>query len=357
MQVARELSRHSPQEETAAGLRAEFDRVGAIIVRGALCPDEVSALRERLHGLYAPFDARPGKGYVKLLSPATIFRRPDVLMAAMSPRIVAALSAILEPGYAVLPDFQTQRNSFPFLGARDALHLFGLIGQGWHHDSGDERANPYLFEEDYRMVKCGLYLQDNTEAIGGGIDIAPGAHRRFFLTGRPALDYYLQRIRQNVILLANWRSLDIKAGDFVAFDSWLPHRGTLPRRHLQRANDDERRHSYVSLPPEQTKFTIYYNASRRRLGNTYLEHCLKRGRRELDEALAGRPHGLFFGDFPGLRYPQDYPPAMVALIERHGLHMSQLEGKDLADAIVLRDRALSSDLFHDYMPAAEPTQS
>jgi len=229
-------SRNAPGAPNADDLRGKIDRVGAIIVRGVL--------------------------------------------AAMRPRIVEALSATLEPGYAVEPDLQIQRNSFPLVGKRGPFKLFGLIGPGWHHDSGDERANRYLFDDDYRMVKCGLYLQDNSEELGGSIDIAPGSHRRLFLTGRNSVDFYLQRVRQNVGIVTGWRSLDIKAGDFVAFDSWLSHRGTIPRGYLD-ASEVERRKSYVDLPPEKTKFAIYYNASRRRLARTYVQHCLKRGQDDL----------------------------------------------------------------------------
>ena len=42
----------------------------------------------------------------------------------------------------------------------------------------------YIKDPSYRFTKCGIYLQDNTEEWGGGIDILPGSHL-FGLGGSP----------------------------------------------------------------------------------------------------------------------------------------------------------------------------
>ena len=164
-------------------LKDEFERVGAIVVPNVLSRDEVRSLRESIENAFAPLDrAAAGHGFVRSLSAAMTLRIPGVLRAMIHPRIVTVLKTILEPAYALVPDFNLQRNMFDFTDTRKSLtHFFGLIGHGWHHDAGSERTSHYLFAPAYRCVKCGIYLQDNTVEWGGGIEIAPGAHRPPFV--------------------------------------------------------------------------------------------------------------------------------------------------------------------------------
>jgi hypothetical protein len=336
--------------ESPSELVRSFERTGAIHLRGVLSPEEVMDLRRAIHAAFAPLDRRaPGDALVRALSAAMALRIAKVMEAIVHPRIVAALKTILEPHYRIIPDFHIHRNLFDFTDTRRSVtHLFGLIGSGWHHDAGHEGAQDYLYDPRYRMVKCGLYLQDNTFEYGGGIATAPAGHKLPLRSGSPKINHVAQRLWQNFRILTGQHVLDIKAGDFVAFDCHLPHRGTQPHSLLRTVSEKERKTACVRLPDERAKLVIYFNASRALLADTYLRHSLKRGRQELNELRSGTGEETFFSDFAGLRYPQDYPREFVEALEANGLGMSQLTGEELEDAVTQRREALAMPSLLNY---------
>jgi hypothetical protein len=328
---------------SADATRKEFERQGAVLIRGVLSPAEVAALRDKIHQAFAHLDREAAGKFVRSLSAASVLNMPEVLRQIVHPRIVATLKAVLEPNYAVIPDFHLQRNLFDFTDTRRSVtHLFGLIGSGWHHDAGDERDSDYLFDPDYRIVKCGIYLQDNSIEWGGGIEIAPGAHTPPLRTGNAKMDYGALRVQQNLAILARGTRLEMKAGDFLCFHALLPHRGSTPQALKNRISAEEKGANCVRIPPEQAKLVIYFNASRSACAHTYMRHSAKRGAKELETILAGKSREVFFSDFPGLRYPQDYPPDFVSALRENGLHMEQLEGAELEQAAAVRRQALSN---------------
>ncbi len=329
--------------QTTTEIQAEFHRRGAVLVPGVFSPAEVDALRNRIHEEFRELDRRAEGKFVRALSATMVLRIPEVLRAILHPRIIRTLQTILEQNFGIIPDFNLHRNMFDFTDTRRSLtHLFGLIGSGWHHDAGDEHASPYLFDPAYRMVKCGIYLQDNTIEWGGGVEIAPTGHIVPLRTGNCKIDYAAMRIRQNLKVITRAQRVQLKAGDFLAFHALLPHRGCNPKILQGRISEEEKRAGCVRLPHDRTKLVIYFNASRQACAHTYMRHSAKRGLRELAGILNGTGSEVFFSDFPGLRYPQDYPDAFAADLAANGLHMEQLTGHELVDAIETRRQALGS---------------
>jgi hypothetical protein len=342
------------QPESPSRLVHDFERTGAIHLRGVLDAQEVSDLRTEIHRAFESLDRDADLQVVRALSAAMVFRIESAMRTIVHPRIIAALKAILEPGYQVIPDFNIHRNLYDFTDtSRSITHLFGLIGSGWHHDAGSEGAKAYLYDRRYRMVKCGIYLQNNTLALGGGIVVAPLGHKLPLRSGSARLNYVTQRLWQNFRILTGEHTLDIGAGDFVAFDAHLPHRGALPQELLPQLGEEERRTGCVRLPDAKAKLVIYFNASRSALANTYMRHSLTRAHRELDALRNGSGHETFFSDFAGLRYPQDYPPAFVEALAANHIGVAQLSGQDLEDALAVRHATFQQAALLNYR-AAEP---
>lgn len=340
------------QRESPSRLVRDFERIGAIHLRGVLDAQEVSDLRTEIHRVFESLDRKADPQVVHALSAAMIFRIESVTRAIVHPRIVSALKVILEPGYQVIPDFNIHRNLYDFTDtSRSLTHLFGLIGSGWHHDAGSEGAKPYLYDRRYRMVKCGIYLQNNTLALGGGIVVAPMGHKLPLRSGSARFNYVIQRLWQNFRVLTAEHTLDIKAGDFVAFDAHLPHRGALPQELLPKLGDEERRTGCVRLPEAKAKLVIYFNASRSALANTYMRHSLTRAHRELAALRDGSGHETFFSDFAGLRYPRDYPPAFVEALTANRIGVAQLGGEDLEDALAVRHATFQQSSLLNYCSA------
>ena len=77
-----------------------------------------------------------------------------------SPKVIETLNSIVGDGYCMYPDF-TLRSS---------------VYVPWHTDV------PYLSSEEAHnsnqadFIQVSIYLQDNTETGGGGLDIIPGSH-------------------------------------------------------------------------------------------------------------------------------------------------------------------------------------
>jgi hypothetical protein len=95
--------------------------------------------------------------------------------------------------------------------------------KGWHIDSNfeDYLKADYLFLEEYRFYKIGIYLQDNSLQFGGGIDIKKGSHKSFKNFDRRTLNV-LHKDLINKIPRKKYR-VPLKAGDVVIFDSRLAH--------------------------------------------------------------------------------------------------------------------------------------
>lgn len=338
--------------QTESDILAEFERTGAIILRGVLSPEEVATIRGHIQQTFDPADQCASGTTVRSLSAAMVMRIPSVMRTILSSRIVSVLRTILEEHYAIVPDFHIQRNMYDFTDTRASItHLFGLIGAGWHHDAGHEGANSYLFDRRYRMVKCGLFLQDNTFELGGGIQIAPGGHMMPLRTHASKLNYLAARLWQNSRILTSARTLDLKAGDFVAFDAFLPHRGCLPYGILDQISDAEKAAGCLRLPPERSKIVVYFNASRAALAQTYMRNSLGRGIGELKGLHSGTGSETFFSDFAGLRYPEDYPSDFVSRLQAEGLRMAQLDGEELENAARVRAAALGHAAVRNYSPA------
>jgi hypothetical protein len=341
------------QVESQSQLIRDFQRTGAIHLRGVLDAKEVRDLRAEIQGAFRPLDQRaPEKDLVRALSVATVLRMESVMRTIVRPRIVAALKAILEPHFQIIPDFHIHRNLYDFTDTRRSVtHLFGLIGSGWHYDAGNEGAKAYLYDPRYRMVKCGLYLQDNTFEWGGGIVIAPGGHKLPLRTGVPKLNYVAQRMWQNFRVLTGEKTLDIKAGDFVAFDALLPHRGAQPYELMRTVGVRERETGCIRLPEERAKLVVYFNASRTELATTYMRHSLMRGFEELKRLRNGSGREIFFSDFAGLRYPDDYPSVFVSMLKQNGIGMAHLNGDELKAASALRQEILADSNLSNYESA------
>ncbi len=287
---------------------------------------------------------------MRALSAAMALRVPEVIGLIVQPRIVAALKAILGPDYVVIPDFHVHRNLFELGDSRRLpTHFFGIIRSGWHHDAGSEGASPYLFEAAYRMVKCGLYLQDNTVEWGGGIEIAAGGHKLPLRSSSNKLNYAAQRIWQTFKIVTKGAPLALRAGDFVAFDARLPHCGCLPENAAGRFSEAEKRAGCVRIPEQHAKLVFYFNASRACCAHTYMEYSLKRGMCEIAEIQKGARSEVFFSDFSGLRYPEDYASWLVKMLSDNGIRIAQLDAERLVKALTIRQEALASPSVLNYI--------
>ncbi len=282
-------------------LRTHFDRFGFVHLPGVLGPSEVDHLRALLKKQFAhPAD--------RALMPRHCFQIPEVYTIPLKERIVEALDEILGKGWWFIPDLEVHRNILP--------------QTSWHEDCGNEGPQPYLMDPDYRFVKCGLYLQDNTREWGGGVCVIPGGHKFPVRTPFLFLDFKIKNLLQRKLgRLWRERLVPLKAGDFLAFDSRLPHCSTWAQalKEPEYGPGD----IVLNMPEDKTKLVVYWNVCRR--GEDALHYLHNAEKRVYADELE-RPENRewFFLDFLRYRFPEDYPPSFAKSIEEHGIHLACL---------------------------------
>jgi hypothetical protein len=277
-----------------ASLDQQYRRDGFIHVRGALAADQVAAARTTIDAAFA------AAGRPKALLPDRCIAEPGIYRWLFQPRIVAALKEILEPSYSLIPTLTVAQNQFGMMTRR----YLGLKRAGWHVDSGSEGHAPWLLAPDYRFVKCGIYLQDNTADWGGGVDIVRGGHRFPLRTGNHRVDFGTKTLANHVGIVTAWQRVELKAGDFLAFDSRLPHRSTLPER---------------GITPPQPKYVIYWDSCRTAYAGPFIADRARRGAQE----IAGGE--LLFAQMASLSFPHDYPPAFAERVAEAGIRVASAE--------------------------------
>jgi hypothetical protein len=273
------------------GLRQLYEQHGFILVPQVLSSEEVAKLRAHLDLRFAEH------GNPSSLLPSQSLSDPRLYEVLLREPVVRALKELFGDGYTLFTDFSAARNGF------------GRPGE-LHHDADAEGAKRYLQAANYRFAKCGVYLQDNLPEWGGGVTITPDLHRFPIRTPFTRIDFVLKRMRDGRKLRKQERWVDLKAGDLLIFDSRLPHQSAFPSRY---AVADVAENGTLDLPPEHTKYVLYWNAC---AGDSYVpEFTAHMGRR------AARGEKLFI-DAASLRYPEDFPADLVARLTREGVRVA-----------------------------------
>ncbi len=198
-------------------------------------------------------------------------------------------------------------------------NMFGVSGKasGYHRDCGSEQGytqNKYLFSKDYCLGKVGLYLQDNTYELGGGIDLITKSQKDFkFFKGNSLfqLGYLnlIQKVRFFILkFTGNNKLFPIKAGSAVFFDSRLIHRSSPP--HSIRLNEKEcnaGRVDFETLPENYSKFALYWQAGSKKNCHEYLTNIMKRAVVEEFIGDGRKLNELLFTEILSYSFPDDYP--------------------------------------------------
>lgn len=322
-----------------AAVRQAFRDFGIVIVRNAVGPDEVRALRAELDAAFTGDHRR-----ASVLCPAEVLMHTAVWSAMFKSRIVGALHAALGPELCYHPDLQVTRNSYGLSGWK--RHT------GWHMDSGSEGANAYLRAPDYRFAKCGIFLQDFDNGWGGGIRIKPKSHRghaernrlrrRLFFVRRA-----LNRAASLVRLDFDTQLVPVHAGDFCFFDSRLLHSSVPPSwENIKRIAYDrtpEVQGLWHDIPPEHTKYVIYWDASNAAMVADFLRNSVQRAGREPPGMVEQASRTAMFTRFLALRFPDDFPADFVSAARERQIDVASLSG---AEADFYKSKLQTMQLIH-----------
>jgi ectoine hydroxylase-related dioxygenase (phytanoyl-CoA dioxygenase family) len=307
-------------------IRNALRYVGCVVIRNVLDTGEVTEIRSELK---RAFSSAQLKDLPTLISTEVLKREP-IWRTLFKDRIVSSLRAALGPELYYQHDMDVQRNSYGTIGWK--RHT------GWHMDAGSESGNRYLRAPDYRFVKCAIFLQEFDNGWGGGIRIKPKSHRGLSETDRLKQGLFASRRALNRVALMLRLDLDsievpTRAGDFCFFDSRLLHSSLPPRwENIQRIGYDrtpEIRVFWQDIPPDSTKYVIYWDACNAAMVDDFLRNTIKRAASEPDGMSEQRFRPATMTRILSLSYPDDFPADFVAAARSCGIGVASL-GKDEA---------------------------
>ena len=270
-----------------------FKENGFVLVKKVLEDAEIEEVRAISHRLLE------SKDNPRQILPRDIFSNKYLRILPFKKKIVSSLKESLGLSLTYVPDFTLHSNQFGF--------------PGWHIDSGSEVRNSYLQKEDYKFAKCGIYLQDNTLEWGGGIIVAIGGHKFPFITKSLRLNRKIKSVFNKLQIKFKKVTLDIKAGDFVYFDSRLPHTSTFPSM-IEQPKVEGTFH-YPNIPKDNSKLILYWDACHSDMSSDFLNNSLIRSAKteSLQEVSKDKHIELFYSDYLRMNFPSSYSDELVAL--------------------------------------------
>lgn len=276
-----------------------FAKFGFVIIRGLLSPQEVEKLREFIQ------EKIPLHGQKKCMSSYDTYQYSELYLLQFEERAVNMLKQVLGENLCYYPDLHVQHNMFGY-------------PWGWHTDANSEGYAKYLQDPDYKMAKCGIYLQNNTVEWGGGIELLPKGHKLSVMTGVPRIDLKIRRFLDFCSTKFSFPikplRVDTKAGDMLIFDTRLLHASTLPQKidELKRVPGDNQ---FLGIPREHEKIVVYWDASNSKMKKDFLEHAVKRA--EIEESGSA----LFFSSWTRNYFPDDFSEDFIARAKKRGVEI------------------------------------
>jgi ectoine hydroxylase-related dioxygenase (phytanoyl-CoA dioxygenase family) len=191
-----------------AGRRAEFDREGFIVIRGALSPDEVAHYRDALDRVYQAAQAsgqvEPG-GSLHQLSAVAHCREAAGLIN--HPVTFPYVWSVLGWNIHV---YHSHLDVHPQLPARRPFRF------EWHQDGGRQNREIETDPRPRLSVKLAYWLSDVSEPGRGNFKVVPGSHLTNWIAGPPRRDVPWPDPEGAIEVTAS-------AGDVVLFDRRLWH--------------------------------------------------------------------------------------------------------------------------------------
>ena len=288
-----------------------FPWIGFVVVRNALAPGKVCSLRNILHNSFAKYSVNCKQ---RLLSPTVAQALPEVRELIFLDKIVSCLQNILGKPYVNWGDFQVQKN------------MFGP----WHRDCDSERPARYLYEKRYKFVKCGVFLQENTNDFGGGINIQWLGHKFLFDHAPLPVRLSLKVITDVILRRMLSHKIRINAGDFVAFDSRLPHFSSLPKGVTLKSLGSNTLIENLSEP--NAKYVCYWNACALNQEENFAQHSINRCFKEESSAILKSANAnnnaesieTFFCEYLAKYFPEDFEDDFIAKLKQHDIKFASL---------------------------------
>ncbi len=264
-----------------------FDADGFTVLPGLLSPDEVAALR----GICSR--RLTDRGRQEML-PQEFLSVPELTRVPFGADVAAALRAILGEQVVVYPNVTVRKDLYV----------------GWHVDEAFVGAGrESVWEPDFSHVQGAVYLQDNDDRTGGGLDVVPGSHvRSLDERGTVGGDFggAMADLRRE---LGECR-IPSRAGDLVLWHARLVHASTPSVEGPSSSRED-------------AKFGVFFSAAPKDdfQQNRFLSHLVsKQVQREDGRPVLYPRHAAVLD----LRWPDSFPPRVQGEVSAAGVSVASL---------------------------------
>ena len=202
---------------------------------------------------------------------------------------------------------------------------YNLHSPVWHRDSQSLlNSTQFIYDQEFQISKCGIYLQDDTVTWGGGLEIIPKSHKPGFLgykfpwsfsrkrKGKTSIIQLMAQKFQNDFLQKKVR-LKVKAGDLLVFHGNLLHRAS------QAAVGLNQKYQIDNVPDEKAKFMYQWEVSP---DNQFLGRYIDHQKRRVQNKTIG--HNDFINQGLESYYPGSYHPTIVKQIQENNVSIAKL---------------------------------
>jgi len=292
-------------------LKEEFKKNGFVIIKNVIPAEKIESIRLLLKNEFEK-EAATGKK-TRRPSGVRMFQVPEIYMLLLSDPITSALKKIFGKNYVTIPDLIPQKD---------------MCG-GWHLDCASEIPNSYLLDPDYTFAKCGIYLQDNSNEWGGGVDIVPKHHTYPVTFLGTKVAHQVKSVKNRIGIRVKGKMAETKAGDMLVFDSRLPHRSTHPHLLPTLPGVTLDGNTIRNMPFDKSKLSIYWNVcSTEKEARDFMLNSIRRAKKEND---AGRPFPdeKPFTDCIQFNFPESFQTDFVEKAKQLGIKIGCLNQLNL----------------------------
>lgn len=272
-----------------ATLKEEFEKNGFVLVKSVLTKEEVKEFRALLYDKFSS-----AKDKKQIMHP---YNEREIYKYAFKDKIIAALHEAIGEDLYYLPTASVNRNSFGT----------------WHYDA-NANVQSYLFEDNFKLVKCGIYLQDNTSEWGGGVQVVKKDDFKL---------YYKRDVFEEGLKNGTYEPIfvPIEEGDFLFFDYRLWHNATFPNEE-NRKNLIETKDTCLvkNIPEEFSKLIYYWDSGNYGTQKNYMNGLKKRAIKEEYDGI----HAPYFTMGLSKVFPNDYDEGFIKLAKEKNISIASL---------------------------------